>query len=497
MKKVLSIVSMAFLAAFIFMTYSMNAEAKETDTIKSGVYAGGIDLSGLSMEEAAAEINAYVDSLKEKTITLKGIEDNVVTITVGEMGIFWSNPEILEEAVALGTEGNIIERYKAIKDIEHNNKVYDIEMDFDVESINNVLVEKCTVYDRPAVDFGLKRQNGKFDITEGNTGIMLDVEMSIDTIYDYMMEQWQKDNCSIELVVEITEPRGSIEMLSEVEDVLGTFSTAFSTSNSSRSTNVINGCKLINGTLVYPGDEFSMLDVVTPFTQANGYYPAGSYLNGRVVDSVGGGICQVSTTLYNTVLLSELDITERYNHSMIVNYVDPAADAAIAESAGKDFKFVNNTDYPIYIEGITTPEKTITFTIYGVETRPANRSVRYESVILETIAPGPEVINIDQAQKVGYVDIQGAYTGYKAQLWKVVTVDGVETSRTQVNSSSYKMVPRTAMVGVVTADQNIYNEIMAAIGTGSIDHVRNVAAYLASTQVSSANVSNITEADPI
>ena len=83
----------------------------------------------------------------------------------------------------------------------------------------------------------------------------------------------------------------------------------------------------------------------------------GSYLNGKVVDSIGGGIRQVSTTLYNAVLRAELEVTERHNHSMIVTYVDPSADAAIAESSGKDFVFVNNTDYPIYIDGHTADKK--------------------------------------------------------------------------------------------------------------------------------------------
>lgn len=479
MKKLLSVGVMATMAAFIFMMQPMGVEAQESDTIKNGVYAGEISLAGLTKDEATAEINAYVDSLKQKLITLRGIEDKAVTVTAEELGIFWSNPELVDEAVTLGTEGNVIERYKAIKDLENENKIYDIEIDFDIQSINNVLVEKCTVYDRPAVDFGLERQNGQFVVTEGNTGIVLDVELSIDAVYGYMMEQWNRDNGNMDLVVEISQPRGSVEELSKVTDIVGTFSTSFATSNSSRSANVTNGCRLIDGALLYPGDEFSIMDYVTPFTEGNGYHLAGSYLSGKVVDSIGGGICQVSTTLYNAVLLAELDVTERYNHSMIVNYVEPAADAAIAESAGKDFKFVNNTEYPIYVEGITTPEKTITFTIYGEETRPANRSIRYESVILETTPPGAEVINVDQSQPVGFVDIQSAYTGYKAQLWKIVTVDGVETSRTQVNSSNYKMVPRTATVGVVTSDENAYNEIMAAIGTGNIDHVRNVAAYWA------------------
>ena len=357
--------------------------------------------------------------------------------------------------------------------------MYDIEIDFSVQDINTVLSEKCTVYDRPAVDFDLERKDGQFVITEGVTGYLLDVELSIDAVYNYLIDEWQRDNCNIELFVEVSEPRGSREMLAKVGDVMGTFTTSFATSNTSRSANVTNGTRLINGTLLYPGDEFSMMETVTPFTEANGYYLAGSYLSGRVVDSIGGGICQVSTTLYNAILLAELDVTERYNHSMIVNYVEPAADTAIAESAGKDFKFVNKWDHPIYIEGITTPEKDVIFNIYGVETRPANRTVRYESVILETTQPGPEVINIDAAQPVGYVDVQSAYWGYKSQLWKIVTVDGVETERIQINSSNYKMVPRTAIVGVATADPNAYNEVMAAVGTGNIQHVQNVAAYWA------------------
>ena len=279
------------------------------------------------------------------------------------------------------------------------------------------------------------------------------------------------------LVVEVEEPRGSAEELAKVKDVLGTFTTSYSSSNSNRSANVANGCELINGTLLYPGDEFSTYEAVAPFSVANGYFMAGSYLNGKVVDSLGGGICQVSTTLYNTVLLAELEVTERHNHSMIVTYVDPSADAAIAESSGKDFKFVNNLDYPIYIEGYTENKK-ITFTIYGVETRDAGREVRYESEVLEVINPPSDTLYPDPGQPIGYVVKSGAHIGYKARLWKVVTENGTEVERTQVNSSSYKMVPRSATIGTATADPVAYEEIMAAIGTGSLDHVMNVIALL-------------------
>lgn len=166
---------------------------------------------------------------------------------------------------------------------------------------------------------------------------------------------------------------------------------------------------------------------------------------------------------------------------MIVGYVKPSMDAAIAESAGKDFKFTNNTGYPIYIEGYTS-NKNITFTIYGVETRDPGHVVTYESEVLETIQPNSESIVQTTSQPIGFVEVQSAHIGYKARLWKVVTENGVEVSREQINSSSYKMVPRTATVGVATNDSNAYNEMQAAIATGSIDHVKSIAAALKSGQ---------------
>lgn len=239
-----------------------------------------------------------------------------------------------------------------------------------------------------------------------------------------------------------------------------------------------NGCNLIAGTTLYPGDEFSTYEAVSPFSKENGYFMAGSYLNGQVVDSLGGGICQVSTTLYNAVLRAELEVTERHNHSMIVTYVDPSADAAIAESAGKDFKFVNNTEHPVYIDGYVQG-KDITFTIYGVETRSSDRKVEYVSEVISVIKPQSDIIYTDVAMPLGKVVSQSAHIGYKAELWKVVSEKGVEVSREQVNSSSYKMVPRTATVGLSTNDVNAYNEMLAAVATNNIDHVKNVAAGLA------------------
>lgn len=466
------------LLAGICLTFGKAQAQAAEGTIKTGIYAGDIDLSGMNSEQATQAINAYIDQLKAMPIVLIAGGGQQVPVTAGELGLYWKNTDLVTEALQVGIYGNVIERYKVMKDLEYNNKRYEIEIDFQMSSINDVLVKKGSACDQKAVNGSLTRSGGAFQMVAGKPGYHLDVESSIDLVYNYLTTEWNGKDGSIPLKVDVVEPEGSAEQLSQVKDVLGTFTTSFASSGSDRSANVTNGCKLINGTTLYPGEEFSTYKKVAPFTEANGYYMAGSYYNGEVVDSLGGGICQVSTTLYNAVLKAELEVTERHNHSMVVTYVDPSMDAAIAESSGKDFRFVNNTDAPIYIEGYVSNKK-ITFTIYGKETRSSSRQVSYESEILETI-PSVDQVTEDASQPIGYIVTGGsAHTGYKARLWKVVKENGVEISRDQVNSSTYKMTSKTAVVGTATSDPNAYNEIIAAIGTQSISHVKEVIAMLA------------------
>ncbi|MDE7014670.1 MAG: VanW family protein, partial [Kineothrix sp.] len=339
-------------------------ELGSSNTISEGVYIGNVNVSGKTAGEAQQDVEAYIEELKGAAVNFQVMDGNQVEVTAGELGLTWANTEVVQEAVALGKKGNIIQRYKALQDLRHENKVFELSYDFDKELIRQVLTERCGEYNTEAKDAVLTRENGVFSIIPGQSGYVIDEEASISQIYDYLLNQWDFNDTSVEVAAKVQEPRGTEEELSQVKDVLGTFTTSYSSSGSSRSANVANGCELIAGVTLYPGDEFSTYEAVSPFSVDNGYFMAGSYMNGQVVDSLGGGICQVSTTLYNAVLLSELEVTERHNHSMIVTYVDPSADAAIAESAGKDFKFVNNTGHPIYIDG-HCENKNITFTIYG------------------------------------------------------------------------------------------------------------------------------------
>lgn len=457
--------------------------------ICEGVYAGDICLSGMTPAEAEQAIGAYILELAQVPITLNLSAEQSVQTTAGELGIHFGNPEILEEAAGLGRKGNILKRYKEKVDLAANNQVYEIELAFDRAAIENLVQAQSENVNVPAQNASMTRENGEFVYTDGVDGIELDVQASVDLIYAGLTEQWSGEAKSFDLQLQTTKPAHTVEELKQVTDVLATCTTSFATSDSSRSANVRNACNKVNGTILFPGEEFSTLAVIAPFTERNGYYSAGSYSGGKVVDSIGGGICQVSSTLYNSVLYSELEVTNRANHAMAVGYVKIGLDATVSEDSGIDFTFRNNTPYPIYIEGYTTTNKRITMTIYGVETRAETHSVAYESVVLETTPPGAEAVYADASMPVGAVEIQPAHTGYVADVYRVITENGVEVSREQISHNTYKMTCRSATVGVATSDPVAYDMIQAAIATGSVDHAKAVAAQIASGNYGSAETS--------
>lgn len=451
-------------------------QADISGTISNGIYIGGVNISEMTYEEAKQEVNSYVASLRTKEITLVSVENNQSVVTAGDLGIKWANEDVLVDAITLGKSGNLVSRYKSLKDLERENKVYPLELEFDRDAIESIAKAQGEQYNIEAVDATLTRENGAFQIVSGQTGYVVNVDASVNQIVS-TLASWSGEAVTIQLPVDVDEPKGKTEELQQIKDVLGTYTTSFSSSGTERSGNVRNGTKLINGTLLYPGESFSAYETVNPFTEENGYYLAGSYLNGMVVESLGGGICQVTSTLYNAVIRAELQVDERYNHSMIVGYVKLSSDAAISGTY-KDFKFTNNSEYPIYIEGYTTDDKKITFNVYGVETRPSNRTVEFESVEISKTEPEGEKIIADAGQPVGYISVQSAHIGYVGELWKVIKVDGVETERTRLNKSTYAVSPRTATVGIAASDPIIVATMQTAIATNSIDYCKSVISQL-------------------
>lgn len=431
------------------------------ETILKGVSIDKLDVSGMTREEALAALESYEKNLGGQSIKL-GIGDNVIEAKLSDLGVTFDNEDLVDEAIGVGHVGNIVKRYKDQKDLQHSGKTFPLSWQTNEDTVRTYVENNCTKYDKKAQNASLTRENGAFNFVAGTEGLELNVDSAVRTISDYLENSWTSDNMEVlNLETQVTEPEGSAEELANIKDLLGSFTTSFSTSGSNRCKNVSSGASHINGTVLYPGEEFSAYETVSPFTEANGYAMAGSYLNGEVVDSMGGGICQVSTTLYNAVLRAELNVTERSPHSMTVHYVDLSEDAAIAGTY-KDFKFVNSTEYPIYIEGYTTSDKKITFNIYGKETRDKNRTISFESqMVSET--PATTILQEDAGQGIGYkaVSSKGS-SGYVAELYKIVKVNGVETDRIKVNKSTYKGTNRVVTYGTA-GDPTLSENLRAAI----------------------------------
>ena len=289
------------LCALLAAPVSMRAQG--TETIEDGVYIGNIYVGGMTEEEAVSAVEAYVESADSAEMTLK-TGDKSVSVTAADLGISFSNLNVVDEAIDVGRSGNLIKRYKDKKDLQQGDKVIALSLDVDSDAVASILSEKAAQLNQEAVDNGLVRENGAFKIIKGEQGIEVNVEDSIAAIENYISSEWDGGNAEIELVAEVVEPRGSEEDLEQITDMMGSYTTNYKDSGQNRCDNISNATSKINGTLLYPGEEFSVYEAIGPLDAANGYELAGAYENGQTVESYGGGVCQVSTTLANAVILA-------------------------------------------------------------------------------------------------------------------------------------------------------------------------------------------------
>lgn len=465
MKKWKVVLPVVVLAASLWVMSGMylKVNAKTNDNrISEGIYIETVYIGGMTVEEAESALADYVAQLEEKELTLTA-GDKQLIFQLSEMGFAVTSRDVVQQAMSVGKTGSLLKRYKDLTDLEQGDLVLELDVSVDLEVVTELLNTNLKKIDTKAVNHGLVRENDEFIYVPGATGIAVNVGPSAALIEEYVKAEWNREDATIALSAEITEPKGSEEELSKVKDILGSYNTNFRTSVAARITNIKVATERINGTVLYPGEEFSVNETILYRNAENGYEMAGSYEGGQTVQSYGGGVCQVSTTLYNAVILSELEITDRKNHSMTVAYVPLAMDAAIAGDY-LDFKFKNNTEYPIYLEGYTK-NKDLYFNIYGVETRPANRTIEFEPVVLSSEDPGTQYTAIELPMGT-VTQTQSKHMGYKTQLWKIVKEDGVEVSRELFNTSNYKSSPRVLAVGIATDNGALRESVYNAIGSG-------------------------------
>lgn len=454
--------------AALFLAAGAPALADETDTISKNVYIGGVNVSGMTEEQATKAVEEKLGKGTGGNYTVK-IGDETTTATAENFGMEWTNREVVHEAMEVAKGGNLIKQYKDKKDLQVEPKNFEVAYAPNEQAVKTYVEKLAEEYNRDAEEGDITFANGYPEVTGGETGIAVNVDQSVSSI----MKALEGDGTELTVVAEVQKPSVTKEELSQVKDVLGTATTYYGSSYE-RNTNVEVGASKINGTLIMPGETFSVTAAVTPFNADNGYYPAPSYESGQVVDTYGGGICQVSTTLYNAVLKAELQVDERHNHTMLVSYVDPSKDAAIAEGL-MDFIFTNNTDAPIYIYGVGY-QGTLNFTIYGHETRDPNRSISFRSETLSQTDASTNVKLVAKSdQNIGYLNqTQSAHQGLEAVLWKdIVNADGT-TDTVQVNSSSYQASPAIYEVGIVSPNIQASAAIQTAIANNDLATVQAI-----------------------
>ncbi|WP_312258372.1 VanW family protein [Romboutsia ilealis] len=341
-----------------------------TNVIAKNIFVEGIDVSNLTKEEAINYVNENV-ILGELQLNYNG-ETNV--ISPDEIDLKYNTSEVVDEAYHYTKTDSYFENVKRFFDLNKNSKNLEIKSLYN----ENKLSEKIqNISDSINVDMKNAKvyisDSGNISVSSATIGKELDIASTKESIYDAIKN---KDYKSIDLKVNIKEPKISTEAVKSVNTLLAEFSTKFSTKDSNRVTNVVLSAKATSDVLLMPGEEFSYNNLTGKRTASNGYKDAPVIINGKLEQDVGGGVCQVSSTLFNSVLYSGLDVTSRRNHSLKSSYVSIGRDAMVSDG-GSDFRFKNPYSHPVYIKN-TVSNGVITSKIYGNTSDKKNISIKVE-----------------------------------------------------------------------------------------------------------------------
>ena len=346
-----------------------------TNVIAKNIFVEGIDVSNLTKEEAINYVNENV-ILGELQLNYNG-ETNV--ISPDEIDLKYNTSEVVEKAYNYTKTDSYFENVKRFFNLNKNSKNLEIKSLYN----ENKLSEKIqNISDSINVDMKNAKvyisDSGNISTSSATIGKELDIASTKESIYDAIKN---KDYKSIDLKVNIKEPKISTEAVKSVNTLLAEFSTKFSTKDSNRVTNVVLSAKATSDVLLMPGEEFSYNNLTGKRTASNGYKDAPVIINGKLEQDVGGGVCQVSSTLFNSVLYSGLDVTSRRNHSLKSSYVSIGRDAMVSDG-GSDFRFKNPYSHPVYIKN-TVSNGVITSKIYGNISDKKNISIKVEPYTTE------------------------------------------------------------------------------------------------------------------
>ena len=405
---------------------------------EQGFYDGttveGIDVSDMTLESALAYWEAEVEpAYAQRTVSL----DNGATLTAAQLGYSSDYAAVLARAWNAGQTGSLEERYARIAERQAQPASYSVTRTLYTDSAIESFAESMAAQiDRPAQDAALESfdvDSFQFTYVEEVAGSRLDTQALARDIAQAL----DAGGGSVALSVESIQPEVTVASLSSQYGMIAYAVTNASSSSSNRLTNIALSLELINGTRLDPGETFSFNETVGERTTDRGFKVATAYSSGEVTEEVGGGICQVSTTLFNAAVKSDMEIVERHNHSLTVSYVDLGKDAAV-DWGNKDLRFTNTGDEPVYIVCLLTDDKHVRIGFFG-KLLPNGESITVEGETTGTI--GYETVyQPNLSFPSGYSEVtQRGRNGYTAVAYKIRwDAEGNQISSELLCSSTYR-----------------------------------------------------------
>ncbi len=431
--------------------YSIETIGRMNTVLPKNVWVEELHLGGMTLEDVEKAIDEKIESQLNKKIMVifeGDLENQQHEFTLEQLGFSFDEESVKEQIGAiLGNDMGFFSRFNQYRSIEEKGEWFTITYSFDEDLFKEAMKMFNEFSLAKPKDAQFLYQEGSIIIQEGATGFAFDQEALAANLMENALKE---ENNTFYLTVREVQPQISGDMLRQqgVQEKVASFTTTFDAGKVERSSNIRLATSSIDGKILAPGEVFSFNETVGRRTVARGFKEAGIYVNGRLDTGVGGGICQVSTTLYNAVLLTDLEVVERSNHSLTVSYVPLSRDAAI-DWGSKDLKFRNNTDDYIYIRAVAG-KSSVTFDLFSTKT---GKEVKLTSKVLGKIEPVVKYEEDATLETGKEVVKEKGQTGYRTQLVKEVYQDGKMIRSEVVSTDRYLAAPKVIKKGMKEIEQ--------------------------------------------
>ncbi|WP_242966874.1 VanW family protein [Desulfosporosinus sp. FKA] len=410
-------------------------------TIVDGVKISGINVSNMTQSQAKSAANKEIDLLLNQTVKLSdGQHSNDVKLS--DLGLSISADKALQDAYDLSRTGSIYHRIVAKMDAAKGVS-FKFSSQWDDKKMQESLDKLFGQYNKPAIDATYKITNANTMLIEHEqTGSIYDVDGLKSQIkaINYL-------NPVSELKVNFKEqqPKVTAAQLEgeKITGLLASYTTHFDPSQTARTENVQLAAKSLDMAVIKPGDILSFNNIVGERTVAGGYKDAYIIVNGKFIPGLAGGICQVSSTLYNTGLLADLSVVQRTNHDLAITYAPLGQDATVAYP-DLDLKFRNNTGGYVLVRTRTT-SNTLTIDLYG-KVKPGQEVAITDTT--ESVVQPDEQRVVDKTLKHGETVVkQQGQPGYVVNSIRTVKLNGKVVSSEPLQKSVYKALPKIINIG--------------------------------------------------